>query len=403
MQSRIYGIIYSDAKDAMQRKAAGVRLALAHDWLNQYGGAEDVLEALADIYPASPVYTSLYAPDRLPQQYRDWDIRALWSDRLPAIRRRHQAYLPVYPLAWQSLNLRDYDVVLSNKSGFCHGLRAADSLHICYCLTPTRYVWQLEHYLQGEAIGALAKAIARPVACTLRGWDFKAAQRVTHFIAISSAIQRRIKRFYNRDSHIIFPPVDTARFRPVPESQIEDYFLVVSRLIPYKRIDLAIRAASELGVPLKVAGSGRDLPRLRSLASDSVEFLGYVPDAELPGLMARCKAFIFPGLEDFGITTVQAAAAGRPVIAFKGGGALDTVIAGVTGAYFETQDVASVKAAMRTFDASHYDSDRIRRHALSFDVAVFKRELSGFVDAAWRAHNEKREFRWDGAALAQES
>ena len=382
-----------------------MKVALAHDWLNQNGGAEDVLEALVEMYADSPIFTSLYAPDRLPPHYRNRDIRALWSDRLPAIRRRHQAYLPVYPLAWSSLNLDGYDVILSNKSGFCHGLRAAsDGLHICYCLTPTRYIWQLEHYLAGESMGAMAKAMARPLARLLRGWDYRAAQRVTHFIAISRAIQRRIKRYYNRDSHIIYPPVDSSRFQPAPQTEVEDYFLVVSRLIPYKRIDLAVRAASELGVKLKVAGSGRDITRLRSLAGESVEFLGYVPDDELPGLMAKCKAFVFPGLEDFGITTVQAACAGRPVIAFKGGGALDTVVEGVTGAYFERQDVESLKREMRDFDTAMYEPGRIRAHALRFDVGVFKREMRAFVEAAWQAHVEKRDFRWDdGRALVKES
>ena len=382
-----------------------MKVALAHDWLNQIGGAEDVLEALVGCYPQSPIFTSIYAPNLMPPAYRKWDIRPLWSDRLPAIHRKHQAYLPVYPLAWSSSRLGECNVVLSNKSGFCHGLRAkADALHICYCLTPTRYVWQLDHYLAGEGFGAGVKALARPLARLLRRWDYAAAQRVDHFIAISSAIQRRIKRYYHRDSHIIYPPVETARFRPTPMDEVEDYYLVVSRLIPYKRIDLAVRAANELGVRLKVAGSGRDMERLRSLAGGTVEMLGYVPDAELPQLMARCKAFLFPGLEDFGISPIQAQAAGRPVIAFDGGGALDTVLPGVTGERFPQQRVDSLKRAMASFDAAAYDPQRIRQHALTFDTAVFKRKITAYVESAWQAHTSRRRFEWrDSPALTRES
>ncbi len=200
----------------------------------------------------------------------------------------------------------------------------------------------------------MVEAGLRPLIAGLRRWDYAAAQRVDHFIAISTEIQQRIQTYYDRDSEIIFPPVDTTRFQP--SSTVEDYYLVVSRLIPYKRIDLAVQAATRLGVPLKVGGKGRDLERLQALAGPTVEFLGYVADDDLPDLMARCKAFLFPGLEDFGITPVQAEAAGRPVIAYGGGGALDTVIPGVTGELFGEMTVESLMAVMRDFDAAKYDT-----------------------------------------------
>lgn len=372
-----------------------MKVALVHDWLNQIGGAEDVLDVLVKCYPESPIHTSIFAPEYMPERYRQRDIRPLWIDKMPAIHRRHQSYLPLYPLAWQHLDLSEYDVVLSNKSGFCHGLRAdRNTMHICYCLTPPRYVWQLENYLAGEGISRAAEFILRPLVAWLKRWDYAAAQRVTHFIAISSAIQRRIEKFYQRQSDIIFPPVDTSRFQPVAASQVEDYFLVVSRLIPYKRIDLAVRAASELGVKLKVAGRGRDLPRLREMAGETVEFLGYAPDQELPDLMAKCRAFLFPGLEDFGITTVQAQSAGRPVIAFAGGGALDTVIPSLTGERFSDQTVASLKQIMADFDESAYDPDAIRRHALQFDSSVFMERITSFVECAWQAQQSGASFRW---------
>ena len=378
-----------------------VKLALVHDWLNQIGGAEDVLELLVDSFPGRPVFTSIFAPASMPGHYQGWDIRTLWIDRLPAIHQRHQPYLPVYPLAWRGLDLSDYDVILSNKSGFCHGLRFDHpTLHICYCLTPTRYVWQLEHYLAGEGLGKPIESLLRPLVAWQKRWDYAAAQRVTHFIAISSAVQRRIRDFYHRDACIIFPPVDTARFQPVPIDQVEDYFLVVSRLIPYKRIDLAVRAAAELGVKLKVAGAGRDLRRLQSLAGDSVEFLGYVPDAQLPDLMAKCRAFLFPGLEDFGITTVQAQSAGRPVIAYDGGGALDTVIPGLTGERFSEMNVESLKCVMRAMDVREYDPAAIRRHALQFDQRRFVQRIQSYVRGAWRAWQNGDAFIWREADAA---
>ncbi len=360
-----------------------MKLALVHDWLNQRGGAEDVLETLVDMFPDSPVYTSIYAPDLMPAAYRQWDIRPLWIDKLPGIHTHHQPYLPMYPLAWGGLDLSAYDVILTNKSGFCHGLRwSGRTIHICYCLAPTRYVWQLDAYIQREGFGKLTQAGLRPLMAALRKWDLDAARRVTHFIAISTEIQARIKTYYGRDSVIIFPPVDTTRFQPVPPEQVEDYYLVVSRLIPYKRIDLAVQAATQLGLPLKVAGRGRDLDKLKALAGPTVEFLGYVSDEQLPGLMARCKAFLFPGLEDFGITPVQAQAAGRPVIAYGGGGALDTVIPGRTGELFAELTVESLVHVLRDFDASRYDTEVIRRHAEQFDTAVFKRELLAYIEQA---------------------
>jgi glycosyltransferase involved in cell wall biosynthesis len=214
-----------------------MKIALVHDWLNQRGGAEDVLEALVRIYPGAPIYTSIYAADLMPDSYRSWDIRTTWMDRLPGIHHNHQPYLPLYPKAFADLDLSDYDLVLSNKSGFCHGVQAEQALHICYCLAPTRYVWQFDAYMQRERISLAAAAILKPMIQMLRRWDYAAAQHVDAFVAISSEIQQRINRFYGRDSVIIFPPVETSRYQPVDRP--DDYFLVVSRLVPYKRVDLA--------------------------------------------------------------------------------------------------------------------------------------------------------------------
>ncbi len=368
-----------------------MRLALVHDWLNQVGGAEDVLTELVGMFPQAPIYTSLYWREKMPAAWQTWDIRTLWTDRLPRIHEQHQRYLPLYPLAFGGLDLSDYDVVLSNKSGFCHGVQtrrgARRALHICYCLAPTRYVWQYEAYVARENLGGALKNALRPLIAALRRWDYAAAQRVDHFIAISTEIQARIKTFYRRDSTLIFPPVQTERFAPVPADQLGEYYLVLSRLVPYKRVDLAVRACTRLGLPLLVGGSGRDRERLERMAGESVKFLGYVPDSDVPSLMARCKALIFPGWEDFGITPVQAQAAGRPVIAFRGGGTLDTVREGETGIFFDAPTVEALMAALKQFEESGMarkaDSAAIRQHALRFDRTVFQRALRAFIESAY--------------------
>ncbi len=360
-----------------------MRLALVHDWLNQVGGAEDVLAELVSLYPDAPIYTSIYWRDGTPALWRTWPIHTLWMDRLPGIYRHHQPYLPLYPLAFAGLDLSQYELVLSNKSGFCHGFRKGpNTLHICYCLAPTRYVWQYDAYVKRERLGRGLQLAAAPLIKLLQRWDYAAAQHVDHFVAISTEIQERIRRFYGRDSVVIYPPVDAAS-RFAPSETVEDYYLVVSRLVPYKRIDVAVEACTRLGLPLIVGGSGRDRERLEALAGPTVKFVGHVPDVDLPRLMARCRAFIFPGLEDFGITPVQAQAAGRPVIAYRGGGALDTVIPGVTGEFFDEMTVESLVGVLKQFDASRYSPQKIREHALKFDRAVFDRELPAFVEQAY--------------------
>jgi len=360
-----------------------MRIALVHDWLNQIGGAEDVLQTLVEMYPGAPVYTSMYAPDLMPPAYRLWDIRVTWMNRLPGVHRRHQPYLPLYPLAFQGIDLRGYDLVLSNKSGFCHGVCVPPGVpHVCYCLAPTRYVWNLRDYAQREQFPALANALLPPVMALLQRWDYAAAQRVRHFIAISTEVQDRIRRFYKRESVVIAPPVDTAGF--APSAQRDDYFLIVSRLIPYKRIDLAVTVFNDLGLPLVIAGDGRDRARLQAMAKSNVTFLGRVDDARRAELMARCRAFVFPGLEDFGITPVQAQAAGRPVIAFAGGGALDTVQDGVTGLLFHEQTPQSLATAIRRFDDARFNPATLREFALRFDKQVFKRKLSEFIENVTR-------------------
>ncbi|OQY21667.1 MAG: glycosyl transferase, partial [Anaerolineaceae bacterium 4572_32.1] len=271
-----------------------MKIALVHDWGNQVGGAENVLLALKELFPDAPVYMSMYEPAVMPEICRSWDIRTSFMNRLPLVKRHHQPFLPLYPLAFEQFDFSDFDLVLSNKSGFCHGIiTPPETLHINYCLTPTRYVWNYRNYARREGIGRLANFLLQPMLSYLRTWDRLAADRVDYFIAISREVQRRIKKYYRRDSLIIYPPVETDRFRPAEGH--DDYFLVVSRLIPYKRIDLAVRAFNELGLPLKIVGDGRDRAKLQAMAGSNIEFLGRLPDGEVEKMIQHCRAFIFPG------------------------------------------------------------------------------------------------------------
>jgi len=362
-----------------------MKTALVHDWLNQIGGAEDVLESLVSLYPASPIYTSLYWSEKMPAHWRAWDIRTSFINRLPWAQKRQQLYFPWYPMAFEQFDFSSYDLVLSNKSGFCHGvITGPETLHICYCLTPTRYVWRYQQYAEQEGLGRLPRAIMPPFLKGLRQWDRLAADRVDHFVAISQTVRQRIAKHYRRDSTIIFPPVDTARF--APSAKIEDYYLIVGRLVPYRRIDILIEAFNRMARPLLIAGSGRDRERLESLAGPTIQFLGRVPDAELPDLMARCRAFMWPGDEDFGISPIQAMAAGRPVIAYASGGALETVIPGQTGALFTEQTAEAIIEAVEQFDPQSLAPADLASFAAQFDTAVFERKLQDFVAQKQEEH-----------------
>ena len=361
-----------------------MKTAIVHDWLNQIGGAEDVLEALVKLFPKAPLYTSLYWRKQMPPHWRMWDIHTSFIDRLPLARRRQQLYLPLYPLAFEQFDFSDFDLVLSNKSGFCHGvITGPETLHICYCLTPTRYLWRYQQYAKREKIGRLARALLPPLLTYLRVWDRLAADRVDHFIAISEAIRRRIAKIYRRDATIIYPPVDVYRFEPA--SKVEDYYLLVGRLLPYRRIDLLIEAFNRLDRPLLIAGRGRDRERLEEMASPNITFLGYVADEELPELMARCRAFMWPGEEDFGIAPIQAMAAGRPVLAYAAGGALETVAPG-TGALFAEQSAPAIIKAVESFDTAEIDPALIRAHAEQFDTKIFEQKLTRFVEQKVAKH-----------------
>ena len=343
-----------------------------------------MLIALKELFPDAPVYTSIYAPDQMPAVMRTWDIRCSDLDRLPRIHDHHQAALPLYPFVWEQFDFSDYDVVLSNKSGFCHGIiTPPETLHLCYCLTPTRYLWNTQSYMQREDVGRWRRRALAPVLTALRVWDASAAQRVDRFAAISRAVQQRIETYYRAESTLIYPPVDTSRFAP---GERGDYFLIVSRLIPYKRIDMAVEAFNRLGLPLVIAGDGRDRAALEAAAGPNIRFLGRIPDEAVSEWMGGARAFIFPGEEDFGITPLEAASAGTPVVAYAGGGALDTVIDGETGLFFEEPTAASLAEAVRRFETMPFDLGRLQQHARQFDTARFKARVMEWVESSVAEH-----------------
>jgi glycosyltransferase involved in cell wall biosynthesis len=358
------------------RDGRPVRWALVHDWLNQAGGAEVVLGVLHECYPAAPVYTTIHDPGRLPLP--GWDLRVSWLNAVPFARRHHQALLPLYPLAWDSTRLRGFDAVLSNKSGFCHGVRTGGATHVCYCLTPTRFVWDAETYVAHEALPPGARLALRALLPWLRRWDLAAARRVDHFVAISSAVRQRIAGCYGRDSTVIHPPAEVAAERPGPPTG--DYYLCLGRLVPYKRLDLAVAAFNELGLKLVVVGDGRDRGRLEALAGPTVQFRGHLPQAEVGELLRGCRGLVWPGVEDYGLAPVEAMAAGRPVLARRAGGVLDTVVDGLTGLFFDDRDDASALAeVVRRAEAIAWEPAAIHAHARRFGREVFEARLGAHL------------------------
>ncbi|MFN8634444.1 MAG: glycosyltransferase [Chloroflexota bacterium] len=360
-----------------------MKVALAHDYLNQYGGAERVLEQLHDMYPDAPIYTSMYDPSAMPAAYRSWDIRTSFMQRLPFVMTRHQAYLMAYPIAFESFDLGAYDVVISNSSAFCKGvITGPNTMHISYCLTPMRWVWRYRDYVDRERLGGFTRMILPPLIHYLRLWDVSTSARVDRFVSISTAVAARIRKYYRRDSEIIYPPVDTEQFPS--HCPTGDYYMTVGRLTPYQRKDLIVDAFRELGLPVKIVGDGRDRARLQARATPNVELLGRVSDDTLRDLYANCRGYLFPGEEDFGIAPVEAQAAGKPVIAYAAGGALDTVIDGETGVHFARQTPHDLADAVRRFEHLTFDPVRIRQNAERFSSRVFRDRFGAFVERAYR-------------------
>lgn len=366
-----------------------MKIALIHDHLAQDGGAEKVLKVFCDMFPEAPIYTLLYEKENADKNYKDRQIETSIIQKLPGGVKHYKWYLPFMPMAVEFFDLRDFDVVLSDASAFAKGVvTSTKTLHICYCHTPTRYLWSDTHqYINELKYNKLFKKFIALSLSVLRMWDKAASGRVDYYIANSKFVAKRIKKYYGRESTVIYPPVEIGKFSVSAEPG--KYFLIGGRLAPYKRVDMVIEAFKQTGLPLKIYGNGIDLPRLRQLAEghDNIEFLGrYVSDEEKAGLYRDCIAFINPQEEDFGITPLEANASGRPVIAYAAGGALETVKPGVTGEFFDEQTAESLAGALKKFDPTRYDAKTIRTHAETFSVERFKQEISSFIE------DKKREY-----------
>lgn len=358
-----------------------MKVALVHDYLNQMGGAERVLIAFHEMFPDAPIYTSIYDPQRVDPVFRSMDVRTSFMQKFPGVTKHHQPYLPFYPFAMETLDLRGYDLVLSSSSAFAKGvITRPETVHICYCHTPMRWCWNYDEYVEREHLGKIARSILPFLITGLRIWDQTSATRVDHFIANSPIVAERIRKYYRRDAIYIPPPVDASRFPFDPTLQPDNYFLILSRLVPYKRIDLAIQACNQLQLPLAIIGGGRDLERLKRLAGPTIRFLGRLPDEQVVHYYTHCRALIFPGEEDFGITPLEAQVCGRPVIAYGAGGALASVIDGVTGIFFREQTVESLTTAIATFNEHTFNPSVIHNHALEFDTPRFHRRILQFIE-----------------------
>ncbi|MEI7026125.1 glycosyltransferase [Paenibacillus sp. y28] len=357
------------------------RVAIVHDYLNQMGGAERVVAVMHGMFAAAPIFTTIADRGKLLPEMQRADIRTTWMQRIPGILRRFKFYFWLYPLAVRSLPLQDYDIILSSSSAYAKAAAGQRAVHVCYCHTPMRFAWEFESYMEGMGVHPMLKRLASWMMSPLRRWDVATSRRVDYFIANSTAVRERIRRCYGRDAAVIYPPVATSRFSVSPEPP-GGYYLIVSRLVSYKRLDLAVQACTRLGRRLVVIGDGPDRQRLESLAGPEVQFLGRLPDDQVVGYMQRCRALLFPGLEDFGITPLEVNACGRPVIAFRGGGALDTIQPGVNGLFFDEPSADSVAAAIERCEQSEWDPGVIRAHACRFDQERFTAQLRCFIEEA---------------------
>ena len=364
-----------------------MKVALVHDWLTGLRGGERVLEQLCLLYPGADIFTLVYEKGSVGPIIEQRKIVTSFLNRLP--RKQYRYYLPLFPLAVESFDLSSYDLVISTSHAVAKG--ATGRLHISYIHTPMRYVWdQFDAYFGPGRAGFATRTAARAVAPWLRSWDVRTTSRVHGLIANSRFVAERIRRFWNREvDAVVHPPVDTSRYAPAAEGP-SDYALIVSALVPYKRVELAVSAFSRLKRPLWIAGDGPERQRLEAAAGPSVRFLGSVSHDELPGLYARARFFVLPGEEDFGIAPVEAQAAGRPVLALGRGGALETVVENETGVFFPEPTVASLLDGIAAIDKLQPDPTRIRAHAERFDAARFGPEIKAVIDRIRSRHEASR-------------
>lgn len=357
-----------------------LKVALVHDWLVGRGGGERVLYDIHTLFPDAPIYTLVYDQDKAPEWCKECDIRTTYIQKWPGAKSHHKLLLSFMPKAWEALDLTEYDLVISCCASCCKGvITRPDALHVCYSFSPTRYVWDL-YYDYLENTNAIKRFFMKRMIHKVRLWDFQAAQRVDHFAADSNFVGSRIKKYYRRDFTTIYPGTRINEY-PITEMP-DDYYLVVARFVRYKRVDLAIEACNQLKKKLVVIGSGgEEEERLKKLAGDTVEFLGRVSEEEMERYYSRAKAFLFPGIEDYGITPVEAMSAGVPVLAFGKGGALETVQDGKTGLYFHDQTVSGLVHCIEEFERNGvaYSRQQIHDYSLNFSDEIFKGNFTNFL------------------------
>lgn len=374
------------------------KIVFVQDALPVLGGAERVLAAAWEVFPEAPLYTLVYSNGVF--ENTSLDKKTLipsFINRLPGAEKRYRSYLPLMPLAVERFDLREFDIILSFSYAVAHGvLPRPDQLHISYTYTPLRYAWHFYHqYLQEKRLhSGLRGWLVQIFLHYMRLWDRSAADRVDRFVALSQWVAHGVWRAYRRPAEVIYPPVDTDRFSPHHPRQ--DYYLTVSRLVPYKKVDLLVAAFSELGQPLVVVGDGPEYRRLSRMAAPNIKLLGQRPDDEVTELMGRAKAFVQAAEEDFGIAIAEALAAGCPVIAYDGGGGREIVIPGKTGVFYPEQTVSSLIAAVEQFEAinSNFETQRIVHSVDRFSKVYFKKELNSLVADTWARFKSGERNRW---------
>ena len=369
-----------------------MKVAIVHDYLAQAGGAERVAATLHSLFPQSPLYTSVYDAKATLPYFRGIDVRTSFLQRWPlSSQRMHKFALPLYPTAFEHFDFHGYDLVLSSSSSFAKGvITPPETCHVCYCHTPARFAWRQHEYLSQSRRGRIVSLLLRGMLGQLRSWDIESAQRPDYYIANSYNVAQRIRKYYRRDvAAVIPPPIDTERYAPVSPGEVGPHFLIVSRLVGYKRIDLAVEACNRLQVPLRIVGTGPDMAGLRRMAGPTVEFLGRLSDSEVAAEFARCRALIFPGEEDFGMTPLECMASGRPVVAFAAGGALETVVDGETGVLFPAQTADSLAAALVSASGREFAPEALQQHAARFGLNVFQDRMTRFLEGALDQHQAR--------------
>ncbi|MBM3296059.1 MAG: glycosyltransferase family 4 protein [Candidatus Aminicenantes bacterium] len=360
------------------------KVALVHDWLTGQRGGEKVLEVLAELFPEAPVYTLFHLRGSQAPDIENRTIHTSVLQKMPLARTKYRSYLPFYPLAVELFDLQDYDLVISSSHCAAKGIiPRPDALHVSYIHSPMRYAWNAYHtYFSGARLGPLSRWVVPPVVHYLRLWDESSSSRTDVFVANSRNVARRIAKYYRRRAAVIPPPVDTEFFRPGPE-KTEDYFLIVSALVPYKRIDRAVALFNRTGRELRVVGSGPDLKRLKKEARPNIRFLGSLAPEDLLRTYRRARAFLQPWEEDFGIAVLEAQACGVPVAAYGRGGAAETVLHGRTGILYDEPTAAGLGEALDNLERLPFNKTAARNNAMRFSRKIFKNRMSRFISRAW--------------------